>query len=62
MKKAKTPSKKLTLEDANEIWRLWREGELQSRIAARFDVNQGRVSEVVNGKAFPEAFLRFANR
>jgi predicted XRE-type DNA-binding protein len=60
--KTKTPSRKLTLEDAIEIWRLWREGELQSRIAARFDVNQGRVSEVVNGKAFPEAFLRLGKR
>lgn len=62
MKKAKVPSRKLTLEDATEILRLWREGELQSRIAARFDVNQGRVSEIVNGKSFPEALLRLGNR
>lgn len=41
---------RLTFEDAILIWRVHWNGELQSRIAARFDVNQGRISEVLSGK------------
>lgn len=41
---------RLTFEDAILIWRLRWNGELQSRIAARLDVNQGRISEVLRGK------------
>lgn len=48
------PSRHLTVEDAKLIWRLRREGELQSRIAAMLDVNQGRISEVLSGLRFPE--------
>ncbi|UZD91910.1 hypothetical protein [Cognatishimia activa] len=51
----KKPSKTVTLEMAKEIWRLKKEGHLQSRIAAVVDVNPGRVSEVLTGKKFPEA-------
>ncbi len=41
------PSYRLTFEDAVEIWfRHWN-GEIQSRIAARFDVNAGRINEVL---------------
>jgi len=39
------PSRRLTLED-------W----LQSRIAAHFDVNSGRISEIKTGKRFPQAY------
>lgn len=49
------PSKRLSLDDAVQIWEMKRLGWLQSRIAAHFDVNQGRVSEILNGKNFPEA-------
>ncbi len=45
-----SPSRKLTFADAKVIWKLKREGWLQSRIAAHFDVNQGRISEVLNHK------------
>lgn len=47
------PSRKLTHQDAVEIWiRHW-SGEFQNRIAAYFDVNPGRVNEVLKGKRFP---------
>ena len=46
-------SYKLTFDDAVMIHkRLWR-GELQSRIAADYDVNGGRISEVNTGKLHP---------
>ncbi|WP_208542134.1 hypothetical protein [Brevundimonas naejangsanensis] len=42
-----TPSYRLTFADAVDIWlRLW-SGEFQNRIAASYDVNPARVSEVV---------------
>lgn len=40
-------SKTLTFEDAVEVWRLRRQGWFQHRIAAQFDVNQGRVNDVL---------------
>lgn len=49
----RTPSYRLTQGDAVEIWiRHWA-GEYQNRIAAHFDVNSGRVNEVLKGKRFP---------
>lgn len=41
------PSYKLTFDDAVEIWRRFRRGEFQNRIAADFDVNPGRVNDVL---------------
>jgi hypothetical protein len=38
---------------AGKIKFLWKLGHLQHNIAARFGINQGRVSEVVNGKSHP---------
>ncbi len=56
------PSRNLTFEDAIGVWLKYWDGWLQSRIAAHYDVNQGRVSEVINGKRHPgseqEAFRR----
>lgn len=44
-----TGTYKLTFDDAVDIWiRHWR-GEFQHRIAAAFDVNPGRVNEVLKG-------------
>lgn len=37
---------------AEEIKRLLGEGLLQHKIAARFGINQGRVSEIKTGKRF----------
>jgi len=48
------PSRTLTPDDARTIWQLRKEGEIQSRIAAALDVNQGRISEVLSGHLFPE--------
>jgi hypothetical protein len=47
------PSYRLTFYDAVEVWRRYWAGEYQSRIAAFFDVNQGRISEVLKGKLHP---------
>jgi hypothetical protein len=50
MKTSRKPSYSLTFDDAVEIWlRHWKH-EFQHRIAADFDVNPGRVNEVLKGK------------
>jgi len=46
------PSYKLTFCDAVEIWLRHWNGEFQNRIAASFDVNPGRVNEVLKGRKF----------
>ena len=43
----RAPSYSLTFEDAVDIWRRFWRGEFQHRIAADYDVNPGRVNEVV---------------
>jgi transcriptional regulator with XRE-family HTH domain len=43
------------LDDGIEIWRRRSDGEAQHKIAAAFDVNQGRISEILSGKRFPAA-------
>lgn len=49
------PSTPMTQAVANEIRRLKREeGLFNHEIAARLEINQGRVSEVLTGKRFPE--------
>ncbi|CAN7490834.1 hypothetical protein [Aminobacter aminovorans] len=47
MTKMQHPSRSLTFDDAVEIWRLHINGWFQHRIAAKFDVNPGRVNEVL---------------
>lgn len=47
------PTPRLTLEDARKVWQLRRKGFVQHAIAARFGVNQGRISEILTGKNFP---------
>jgi transcriptional regulator with XRE-family HTH domain len=48
-------SRHLTLNDAIEIWRRRSSGEAQHKIAAVFEVNRGRISEILTGKRFPAA-------
>ena len=48
--KPKEPSHTLTFEEAVEVQKMIKDGIIQSRIAAHFDVNGGRISEVNNGK------------
>ena len=43
-------SKELTFEEAVEVHKMIHAGIIQSRIAAHFDVNNGRISEVNTGK------------
>ena len=58
-----SPSHELTFEEAVQVHLMIWAGELQSRIAAHFDVNSGRISEVNTGKRHPgsreEAMKRF---
>ena len=49
----KGPSNRLSYQDAIEVWRRYRAGEFQNRIAAVFDVNPGRVNEVLKGHKHP---------
>ena len=44
----------VTRQMAEQIRSLHKTGMLQHDIAAYFGVNQGRISEVVNGQRFPE--------
>ena len=47
------PSRRLSFDDAVEIHRRIRRGEFVNRIAAHFDVNPGRVSEIKKGVLHP---------
>ncbi|MGP1358330.1 hypothetical protein [Roseicyclus sp.] len=49
------PSYRLNEADAVQIWLRHWAGEFQNRIAASFDVNPGRVNEVIKGRRFPNA-------
>lgn len=53
--RAQITSRHLTLSDAIEIWRRRSAGEAQHKIAATYDVNQGRISEILSGRRFPAA-------
>ncbi|MCJ8507776.1 hypothetical protein MUU53_07600 [Rhizobium lemnae] len=46
------PSYALTFDDAVQIWLRHWTGEFQNRIAASFDVNPGRVNEVLKERKF----------
>lgn len=41
------PSRRLTFADAVNVWIRYWDGEFQHRIAADYDVNPGRVNEVL---------------
>jgi hypothetical protein len=46
------PSYTLTFDNAVQIWLRHWNGEFQNRIAASFDVNPGRVNEVLKERKF----------
>ncbi|TCL72042.1 hypothetical protein [Rhizobium sp. BK251] len=46
------PSYALTFDDAVQIWLRHGNGEFQNRIAASFDVNPGRVNEILKERKF----------
>lgn len=52
MRPHSTPSYRLTYDDAVEIWLLYWDGHFQNRIAARFDTNPARVSNVIKERTF----------
>ena len=56
MKNSNGPSHRLTFDEAVEIHKMIREGVIQSRIAAHFDVNGGRIAEVNTGKLHPGSY------
>jgi hypothetical protein len=47
------PAHRLTFDDAVQFWLTHWPGQLNHRIAASYDTNQGRVSEVLTGKLHP---------
>ena len=46
---------RLSNEDAVQIWLMHWSGMYQHDIAAHFAVNQGRISEILNGHRFPQS-------
>jgi hypothetical protein len=48
-------SRRLTLDDAVEIWSRRNSGIAQHVLAAEYGVNPGRVAEVLASRRFPEA-------
>jgi len=50
----RVPSRRIKPDDVPIIKKLIREGHYLNRIAAQFDVNQGRISEIKTGKRYPE--------
>jgi hypothetical protein len=48
------PSKKINPADVPIIWRRIQRGEFLNRIAADYDVNPARISEIKAGKLFAE--------
>lgn len=49
----RVPSRKLSFDDAIQVWiGLWR-GDFKHRLAQRFEVNVARIYDVKNGKLHP---------
>ena len=63
MKAIGSPSYRLTFDDAVNVWIMSWQGEIQSRIAAHFDCNGGRINEVLKERRHigsrQEALRRF---
>ncbi len=53
MTKRYTPSYRIREADVPVIKKRIRQGEFLNRIAADYDVNPGRISEIKTGKRFP---------
>lgn len=53
-KSNRRPSRRLSAADAAVVKKLLSEGWFQNRIAALFDVNPGRISEIKTGQTFAE--------
>lgn len=55
-------SHRLTFEEAVHVHLLLAAGEMYSRIAARFDVNQGRIADVKFGRIHPGSYAEAMRR
>ncbi|GGB68831.1 hypothetical protein GCM10011503_16800 [Henriciella pelagia] len=55
-KSPRQPSHRLTFNEAIEVWLLYWDGWFQNRIAAKFDVNPGRISEVIHHELHPGSY------
>jgi hypothetical protein len=53
MDDTRRPSYRLTFQDAVRVWMMHLAGHFQNRIASMFDVNPGRVNEVIKGTRHP---------
>lgn len=53
MDNVRIPSHRLTYEEAVQVWLLHWDGHFQNRIAAMFDANPGRISDVLKGRKHP---------
>lgn len=53
MSNVRTPSHKLTFDEAVEVWLMLWQGHYKNRIAAHYDVNVWRVYDVKHGKLHP---------
>lgn len=58
----RTPSYRLTFEDAVTVQLRLMDGEFYSRIAADFDVNQGRVADVRFGRLHQGSYAEAMRR
>lgn len=59
---ARRPSRRLSKDDAVEVWLRYWNGEFQNRIAADFDVNPARVNEVIKGHRHPDSYVAALSR
>ncbi|MCW8914590.1 MAG: hypothetical protein OQK24_01910 [Magnetovibrio sp.] len=53
MASSRKPGRKITFDDAVQIWLKLFDGAFSHTIAAEFETNQGRISEVRTGKRQP---------
>jgi hypothetical protein len=51
MRQSQPPSYRLTFDDAVDIWVRYWDGEFQNRIAAAYDVNPGRINEILKERS-----------
>lgn len=58
MRRSQNVSRSLTCKDAEDAFVLYRQGWAQHQIAALLQCNQGRISEILTGKKFPEVFAK----
>ncbi len=56
LKPNRASSHRLTFEEAVEVHRRLMDGEMYSRIAATYDVNQGRIADVKFGRLHPTSY------